>query len=552
MKLFTAFFIISLLITPLFPQVENVPAGHQVYPFLKRMQVKGVLSDFDDMIVPLSKKEIISALNKIEENTNILSEADKEFLFRMKEKFGISSDEIISIAGNFPSSTGKDLIADSQKHLYFYIDSSIAFFVDPFLEFKSIYSSELKNSELLNIGGTARGSYGGWFGFYLGGSNGSVFNNREAAKTDKRVAQSYSFNQTGINFFDNTEGYLRLHKDIVDLQLGRERILWGRGYINKMILSDNPQLFDFIKFDVSYKTIKYNFLHAWLVQPRTVVFIDSLQSDARDKGEKYYAVSRLSYTPCSDFSIGISQVIIYANRSFEAAYLNPFLFWESAQRSLNDLDNSFLSLDTRCKIVNGLEFASAILIDDVQFGKLFKDWSNVQNRIAWQISAMLTDPLIIRNFDLKLEYLQVRPYMFAHPGLGESLTYTNNSYLLGFDLLPNSVKLSAEIDYRFSGKLNFSARYDHSIHGRNIYDENGRLIKNVGGGLFENYWVTDSQTAPLLDGEREVSDYFSIGLNYELLYGLYFDFLYQYQRYVFKSEKADDNIFWASAKINFE
>ncbi|MGE5845081.1 MAG: capsule assembly Wzi family protein [Ignavibacteria bacterium] len=552
MKLFIAGFITAVFIQSVFPQVENVPAGHQVYPFLKRMQVKGALPDFDDMIVPLSKNEVISALDKIEGNIGLLSEADKEFLYRMKEKFSLNSSGIINILDNFPSRLGSNLVSVRQKHLYSFIDSSIAFFVDPVLEFKYIYSASYKSSGLLNAGGVARGSYGGWFGFYLAGSNGTVYNRGEAAETDKRVAQSYTFNKTGINFFDETEGYLRLHKDIVNFQLGRERILWGRGSINKMILSDNPQPFDFIKFDIAYKTIRYDFIHAWLVLPRTVVFLDSLQSDARDKGEKYFAASRLSYTPNSDLSFGISQVIIYANRAFEAAYLNPFLFWESAQRSLGDLDNSFLSLDARYKILNGLEISSAILIDDVQFGKLFKNWSNVQNRIAWQVSSIVSDPVIFPDFNLKLEYLQIRPYIFAHPGQGEALTYTNNSYLLGFDLPPNSVRFSAEVDYLFSGKLNFSARYDHSIHGRNIYDESGRLIKNVGGGLYENFWISDSQTAPLLDGDREVMDYFSIELNYELLYGLYFNLFYQYRSNVFKGIKSDDNIFWAAVKINFE
>jgi hypothetical protein len=74
----------------------------------------------------------------------------------------------------------------------------------------------------------------------------------------------------------------------------------------------------------------------------------------------------------------------------------------------------------------------------------------------------------------------------------------------------------------------------------------------VGGGLYENYWITDSQTAPLLDGDREVMDYFSAGFNYEFLYGLYLDFLYQYRSNVFKDIRTDDNIFWASVKLNFE
>jgi len=52
MKLYAFCFLSVCFIQSVFPQVENIPAGHEVYPFLKIMQVKGALPYFDDMIIP--------------------------------------------------------------------------------------------------------------------------------------------------------------------------------------------------------------------------------------------------------------------------------------------------------------------------------------------------------------------------------------------------------------------------------------------------------------------------------------------------------------------
>ena len=536
----------------LFGQTDNVKASHPIYSFLKKMQVQGALKNYDDMIIPFSRNEISSYLSQIDDGRNNLSSSDSEFLDRMKIKLTLDDEDKINVFENFPEEFGYNLTADKEKHLYNYNDSLITFYIDPMVDYK-LLNSELPNgnASLLSYGGNLRGSISNWLGFYFEASNGVVWGNRNAARLDKRVEQSFTFNDTKINYFDGTQGYVRFQKDIVSFQLGRERILWGRGYINKMILSNNPPLFDFIKFDLSYRTLKYNFIHAWLVQPKTTFFIDSLSGEGRNKSSKYLAASRLSYTPSTDLSFGISQIIIYANRPFEASYLNPFLLWESAQRSLNDLDNSFISLDSRYKILNGLEVNASVLIDDIHFGELFKNWATIHNRIAWQVGAMVTSPLSFNDLTLKLEYLQIRPYIFIHPGLGESLTYTNNRYMLGYDLSPNSVRLSAELEYRLSGRTNLVVRFDHSIHGNNIYDEKGKIIMNAGGNIYENNDINDSQIAYLLDGNRETTDFLSINFQYEFLYGIYFEAEYQFRKNVYLNNKTSQNIFWGSLALNF-
>lgn len=538
--------------TNLFAQIDNIPAENAVYQFLKKMQVQGVLQNYDDIIIPLSRKDIQRFLLEIDSKKDDLSSADNDFLNRYKVKIFLNDDCSIDAFNNFPNDFWDNVITDKEKHLYRYKDSLLLFFIDPSFESRILYSDLTKTgASLINYGVKLGGSYNNWLGFFAEGSNGIVWGNRGTAKIDKRVEQSFTFNDTKINFFDNTSGYIKLHNDIADFQLGRERILWGRGYLNKMILSSNPQLFDFMKLSLAYKTLRYDFLHAWLVQPKTIFFIDSLSGEGRNKPSKYIAISRLGFTPSSDFSLGVSQIIIYANRPFEAAYLNPFLFWESAQRSLNDLDNSFMSIDGRYKITNGLEINSAILIDDLHFSEMFKNWATIHNRIAWQTGIMLTAPLNFEDVTLNLEYLQIRPYIFIHPGLGESLTYTNNSYMLGYDLSPNSTRFSAGLEYRLSTNLNVNLRYDHSIHGNNIYDANGSLIRNVGGNIYENNDINDSDVAYLLDGDRESVDFFLVNMKYEFLYGFYLQAEYQFRRSSYLGKNTNQNVVWGSLLIDF-
>ncbi len=541
----------------IFPQVETVPVDHPVYQFLKEMQVKGILKNYNDVVLPLSKQQVINDLKQIESNVGKLDETEKQFLIRMEEKIGFNFEgekSSVNIFNNFPQNFGGNLISDSQKHLYSYIDTSISFFIDPVLEGKYIYSSlYINNSELMNIGGTIRGSYDNWLGFYLQGTNGSEFGNRNVAEIDKRIEQSYTFNQTKINFFDETKGYIRLQKGIVDLQLGRERVLWGNGYINRTILSDNPQMFDFIRFDITYKKLSYNFLHGWLVQKPIVQHIDSLIGDVKFKSSKYVAISRLGYQANNSLSFGLTQMMIYSDRPFELAYLNPFLFWESAQRSLNDLDNSFLAFDGRYLITDGLEISSSIIFDDINFSYLFKgEWARSNNGEEWQAGAIITSPLLPNNLVLKLEYMQARPYIFSHPGIGEALTYTNNGYLLGSNLQPNSTRFSTEISYRVSSRSLIDIMYSHTLHGNNIYDANGNLITNYGGNVFNNFSFYASDYSYLLGGIRELYDDVNFNFQYEILSGYYLNLNYEYRRSKTLGKEVHENILWTNFIINFE
>lgn len=536
---------------PSLSQVENVSTENEVYTFLNRMYLHGHLPKYDNVILPLSRGQIAGAINSIDSVQQKLNPTDQKILEKYKVKFGLhESAEIVQLLDAFPEKFMSNVFSENEKHLYFYNDSIINIYVDPIIESRFLYSTSLnKGSTILNYGGHIRGSYDGWLGFYINATNGIVGGNRSVALQDKRVEQSFTFNDTKINFFDNTTGYLRMERGIVNLQLGRERILWGTGQINKLILSENPPVFDFIKFNISYKSIKYDFLHGWLVMKPEFILINSEVS--KEKRSKYLAISRLGFNPNPDLFFGISQMIIYSNRPFEISYLNPFLFWESAQRSLNDLDNSFLSFDGKYRIVNGLLVNASAIFDDINFGRLFKgEWSGHNNGFGWQAGVTLTSPIIFDNATFDLEYLQLRPYLFSHWGFKEALTYTSNGYMLGVDLNPNSTLFSAKVEYDLSSRFTVKLKFGYSNHGNNEYDSAGIRIRNVGGNVFEPYTLNDSMFAELLDGVREKNYRLEAGIKWEFFNNIFLNLNYTYNENSLLSTKKT-NYITATFKLDF-
>lgn len=494
------------------------------------MFVNGIISNYDDIVLPLSRKQVIDFLDEIQAKEEELSSIDREKLYRFQLKFGkFESQSSVQFFDDFPEKFLENAGSEKEKHLYKFRDENIVFVVDPVLNLSNLYSSKIKRgSTLFSFGGKSIGSYRNWFGFYVQATNGLVFGDRTTAALDQRVNQSFTFNDTKINYFDETEGYLRLENDFANFQLGRERILWGSGQINKLILSDTPPKFDFIKLNLKYKSLRYDFIHGWLVMKPE--FIKLGEDISKEKRSKYIAISRLGINPSNNFSLGISQIVIYANRAFEAAYLNPFLFWESAQRSLNDLDNSLISFDGRYKIINGIIVNAAAIFDDINFGRLFKgEWAGHNNGFAWQSGITLASPLLPQNLFINVEYLQLRPYIFSHWGYKEALTYTNNGYMLGVDLHPNSTRFSFDIAYNLTSRMSLGIRYFYSLHGNNEYDSLGNRTRNVGGNIFEYYTLTDSTFAYLLDGVLEKEHRLRFDFNWELLNSIYFNFAFEHR-----------------------
>lgn len=540
------FFFLIVFYHNSFTQNEIIQVYNPVYYFLLKANLENLSPSYDHFNLPITRNKIKDVISKIDscKAANVFFN-DRVLFF--KNYFSLPANEIKSLIGNESNSVYDIISSKKENYLYRFNNDLYSLTVNPLITYKFLCSdltSTFDNTNLVTYGGAVKFNYSNWLTTYLEAWNGFNTGNREIALNDKRVNQSYSFNKTKLNFFDGTLGYIQLGYDIFSFTLGRHYLKLGISELNRSLISDVSPAFDFIKFNVGSEKVNYTFLHGWLVQQPEVKLIDSIIGDIKYKNAKYIAISRLAVKPIDNLKLGVTQTIIYGSRPFEATYLNPFLLWESAQRSLNDLDNSFLSFDARYKLVKGVEIYASIIFDDINFRFFSESWNTMGNRLMWQTGFIYSSPLNFYPVTIYVDYSQIRPYTFSHPGVGEALTYTNNGFPLGVDAEPNSKIFTARIDYDFYPGLKLNILYQNNLHGSDIYDENGKLVQIVGGSYFHSTNFYSNSVAKMLDGILEKTNKIQLSLNYYYSYNINFQIFYQYK--IYQKEKIENktNLFW--------
>ena len=439
-----------------FAQVENVPVGHPVYIFLQRCDAKNMLHEYDETVLPLSRKKIAFYLREIEQDSVPISNAEKQLLKKYLNEFEyeIARTSVHSFSlFNDVNSDDKNF-ASSEKHLYSYYDSNVAFIVDGILTLDYRTLTQKKwSARFAEFGGRVRGTISNAFGFYLQGTNAEFRGERNLLLLDKRLRTNYKIYDKQFHNFDFAEGYLRYEGDFLSAQIGRERIVWGRSFGEKFVLSETPPVFDFIRFDAHYKSFQYNFLHGWFNGKGTTITIPSSGDRVDSLGDKYVALHRIGVKLSPLFSFGIGEMVVYSNRSIDAAYLNPIIFFESVQRSRKDRDNTFLVFDATSNLSDRIQMRGSLLYDDINF-KTFGTHS-WDNRWGAQLGALFVDPFAVENFDLRFEYTRIEPYVFSH-GRSYDNYYSVDSFQLGIPLQPNSELYLSTIQYFISPQWNFS------------------------------------------------------------------------------------------------
>lgn len=541
-----AFFSLILLFicsSLLYPQAENVPVYHPVYGFLKRMEVKGVIERYHDAVLPLSRGEIAGFLVTARQRHDELTETERNMLsdFFVEFEFDIkgSLDEYHSLVDS-PESTFVGTLAgffsEKEKFLYAYTDTNVSFFVNGLLTWDARRSTGDalggKNAAFVQFGGRIRGSVLKSIGYYLQGTNAQFWGSRDVLRRDKIISQAFTLSASDVQNFDFVEGYVQYDGGIVSLQVGRERLLWGNGYGDKMILSDNIRVFDFIRGEAEYKSLKYTFVHAWLLGQRSQV-VFTLPSDPTSQylepvnADKYFAAHRLELSLAPVFDIGFQEMAVYSNRAPDLAYLNPITLIESAQRSRDERDNVLWSFDVQLRLLQHLELHGSVLFDDINFPK----WgtNSVQNKNAFQVGFLAVDPFGVSNTSAAVEYTLVEPYTFSHNRSRDN-NYGTGERILGHHIGPNSDSWLFRLDYLVTHRLSASLWFEIQREGENIYQAD-TLFKNVGGDFLQPHRPgKDSGVKEFLGGNPVRTQRFQAFVAFEIVNEIFLDARYMMMR----------------------
>ncbi|MBI4535141.1 MAG: hypothetical protein HY708_02610 [Ignavibacteriae bacterium] len=540
---FYAAVVLSILWTPLlWAQVENVRIDHPVYVFLKRMEVRGIIEQYNDAVLPLSRKEIAGFLQTVQRKTDRLTGAERGWLddFLSEFQFDISGslqgfNSVINQDQSGVTSGFREFFAEREKFLYAYSDSNLSFFANGLLNFdiRRITGDALgnKHSEYIQFGGKFRGTIYGKLGYYFEGTNAQFWGSRELLLRDPIIEQTHTVRVQDAQNFDMSEGYVRYDGEVVSAQVGIERLLWGNSYHEQLVLSQNPRPFPFIRGDLKYKALKYTFMHGWLIGTQGSIQF-SLPADTSTKvyepvaADKYIAAHRLEFSFPGLFDIGIQEMMIYSNRSVDLAYLTPIIVLESAQRARGERDNGLWAFDIQTHFTAGLEIHGTILFDDLHLSDFFKP--RFYNKNAYQAGIFLADPLFVPNMSFMVEWTRIEPFVFAHDRSRDN-NFATLGKILGASIGPNSELWFFRLDYLPLRNLSVSVRVTLVRHGDNVFDSQGNLVKNVGGSIDIGHRDIDPIDRVFLDGILIKTKRAQLFATYEVVNQIWLDGWYQYE-----------------------
>lgn len=538
-------------------QVETVPSTNGVYIFLKEMKVKGVLDFIREDDPVLSRFEIKDLLNEISNHISELSRTEAKLLDKYLFEFSDSihpdsSTQLFNPQNSFFSDLDQ-MITDKVKYLYVYREPGANVYFEwlgHFYHGQDFSQESAVNSNLYDIGFRIRGTVFDQLGYNLSVLKGGVSGNRSFAEIiEPRLLTSFKWieNIENIGNYDFTYGYLKYHSEPVEnmhlaVQLGREDITLGYGYGSKLILSgDNPTM-DFIKFNFDYGIVSFSSVHA-----STTGYFNF---DREERYTKFYAHNHLKLKFKNLFDIGIGETTIYSGRGIDLSYLAPVTFYKFIEMGIQDRDNGNIYFDLQTKFVKDLELQATFLLDENILSNL-ADLNKFTNKTAYQLGAFWYQPIGINDLSLILEYTKIRPYVYTHYDIKNN--YTAFGANLGHRIGPNADEIMIQSNYNFNEWIRLSAEYRYQREGENVFDENGILVKNVGGdiALSHGYELTTDR-AFFLDGERVNSNFFKLGMRIEPIRDFIFEVSYNHLNRENLAKNLSENLSYALFKFTLE
>ncbi len=541
-----------------FSQVENVPLSYPVYDFLKEMSVKKVISNYNDDNPNLSRFEVAEMLKIVDSKKNELSTTEKSLLDKFKIEFipeeanSKNTWQMFGSGKNFIKNLG-DFFSNKQKYLFYVGKEGNNAFIEGVgnIYVGHQFKADNKINTLMMDGGfRARGTIFNHLGYYFDFYKGAIIGQKELAPyLEPKVRADFKFNENTekVLNYDFTNAYLKFfiepaEKMRFSAQFGREKLTLGYGYGSKTTLSgDNPDM-DFLKMIFDYGILHYSSIFA------STVGYFSVNRD--DRYTKYFSSQRIKLSFKDVIDVGISDVVIYNGR-IDFAYLNPILFWHFAEKSLQDRDNKNIVGDFQTKFLKNVEFQGTLFMDDDEGFATFTGKTNKNQKFAYQIGTFIYEPFSIKNLSLVLEYTKIRPYTYSHYDLKNN--YTAYGLNLGHRIGPNADEIMTRLTYNISDWGKFNVEFRHIRKGNNVYDNNGNLIKNVGGDVAIAYRNgIDDENATFLDGERVNTEVITLNFRWIPIRNYTFNFYYVYNLSNNLTKGSTDDFSYAFVRLNID
>jgi hypothetical protein len=508
----------------LFAQVVYEPLYKDVYDFLRRLSIKGVI-EYNDEFRPLSRKYLAEKLLEAEKHRELLTEVQlADLKFYKKDYY----HEIWFIENE---KNGKNLDFFSRDpadrwRVFSYGDENFKMNLSPILGYKIGSIDNAKATHLWN----GIYTYG-----YITDVLGLSFDFRDNTEEGTTIDKFKMFTPvTGVNArsssnivnysenkieYSEAKGIIATDWSWGSFAVGKEFMEWGYAENGLIVLSKKAPSFPFIRLDINpIDWLGFNYFHGWLssdVVDSSSFYYISTGSQSFSFRDKFVASHTLFIRPTMGLKLSIGESIIYSDK-LEFIYLIPVMFFRLADHYLSRQNNRagsnsqiFFSVSSRDHLPN-THLYGTLFIDELTINGLFNP-EEERNQVGFTLGASVVD-LPLDNLTLTAEYSKIYPFVYDHAN--QTQTYENLSYVMGHWMGNNADQIYGSISYRFLRGLESSvwARYIRKGEAGDIKDQ------------------TQQPQPPFLFGLRANHTYFGAMVKYEFIHELFVRIRYLYRK----------------------
>ena len=522
-KYIIIFFILGITVAS--AQSVFEPSSSSIYDLLNRLSVKGLM-EFNDELKPLSRMELANKLIEADDQHDKLTSLEQQEIDYYKKEFApeLALRGIISIAEK-PQFFRMDDVTGFRVFLF--RNDDFTFNLDPILG--------LDTKNRFDEGQTHRWNGLLFYGYYKNNLRFDFYFKDNEERGD-RIDRTKIFSlESGVNLSQNNpetieyvdvQGSISYFWNSGNISIGKQPIEWGSGTGGKIIFSNKPPSFPFIKLEFSPASwLKFVYFHGWLhsglIDSSSIRTSLVEKRDSYSQIEKYVAAHIVSVYPFENLSISLGESMIYSDK-IEMAYFIPVLFFRTvdhylAKDSSNSGDNAQLFFNTVYKNYDlKSKFYATLFIDELSITKLLE--GDNLSAVGFTAGLNVVEPFF-ENSDLSFEYTRLNPFVYMNSN--DAQLFTSHDYQLGHWIGSNAHQIYAEYNQSFLRGLRLKLWGEYIRKGQKELPEEQYILPYPG----------------FLYGNKFSMSNIGLILNYEVLHNLFGQINFTY------SNTSDENIF---------
>jgi hypothetical protein len=514
----------------LYAQWPIVPVDHPVYPFLERMEAKGLISGYLDSALPLDRGQVCDYLKQLMQSENHdfrLTRVDRQWLAYFRQEFWdypwstpVPKDStkgwrIIRRTG-FLSWLHAGNLWENSHDWVFGEGEDYSWAANPVLRYDFVSDDRYDNaiqrrSSGIDFRAEWKNRVGIFFRFHDTKEWGDGPYYSRSQVYDDRYGYIGPLLGDDFTYYDRTDYGIHLRWGPFRLEGGKWANVWGPGQWGHFLLSNEGTSYDQIRLKVSIgRWGQFTALTGALRQYPPLgdtLYVTAAGDHRIVQASKFVSAHRIDIIPFRNFQFGLSEMVIYGDRGIELGYLLPLNLYYSAEHNYGDQDNVVWGADFKYTGIRGVRWYGEFLLDDLTISKLGTNYYG--NKWAALTGAWWTDPIGVPNVSIGAELTAIRPYVGSHRFLVD--TPINWTRPLGDPFPPNSITWTFGGEYQPIRSVQVSFRFDYQRHGTNTPD------LNVGGDASLPHRPQDPETVRFVAGDVQTNRYWMTVASWEPL-----------------------------------